>query len=56
MDFILEQWENAMQEYKGDTAIIACLQAGWEKLVKYYRKTDDSAAYAAAVILNPALK
>lgn len=32
------------------------LQLGWEKLDKYYRFTDDSSAYVAAIALHPRFK
>ena len=32
------------------------LQLGWEKLDKYYRLTDDSSAYVAAIALHPRFK
>ena len=34
----------------------ACAEATWQKCEKYYIKADDTAAYYAAIILNPTLK
>ena len=33
-----------------------CSEAAWEKGNKYYNKADDTAAYYAAIVLNPTLK
>ena len=35
------------------THFMACLNLGWKKLIKYYRKTDLSPVYIMAVFLNP---
>jgi hypothetical protein len=32
------------------------VNSGWQKMEKYYSKTDESPAYAASVILNPTQK
>ena len=29
------------------------IDAAWEKLIKYYTKSDDTIAYMAATVLNP---
>jgi hypothetical protein len=31
-------------------------QNGWEKMDKYYRLTDESPAYTAAIVLHPGYK
>jgi hypothetical protein len=39
------------------TEIMAPLyQNGWEKMMKYYRLTDESPAYTAAIVLHPGYK
>lgn len=38
------------------TWLAGCADQAWEKCEKYYNKTDESAAYYAAVVLNPELK
>jgi len=35
---------------------LTAINAGWEKLNKYYCMTEQSPAYAAAVVLNPTMK
>jgi hypothetical protein len=32
------------------------INSGWQKLEKYYSKTDESPVYTAAIILNPMQK
>lgn len=36
--------------------MIGCLDAGYDKLLKYFNKAERSPAYIAAVVLNPQLK
>jgi hypothetical protein len=31
-------------------------QSGWEKLTKYYKKTDETPVYVAGLVLNPSFK
>lgn len=38
------------------TWLAGCAEQAWEKCEKYYKKADESAAYYAAVVLNPELK
>jgi hypothetical protein len=42
MDFLLEKFEYAKQEYKDDIYMGPCCNAGWAKLDKYYGLTDRS--------------
>lgn len=43
-------------KFCGNPRLIHRLLVGWYALDKYYLKTEDSPAYAAAVILNPACR
>jgi hypothetical protein len=52
MDFVLEQLEQVKERYQGDKYIATAYNSGWTKLDKYYGKTSDSPAYAAAVVLH----
>jgi hypothetical protein len=56
MDFVLEQLEQGKERYQGDKYIATACNSGWAKLDKYYSKTSDSPAYAAAVLLHPSNK
>jgi hypothetical protein len=48
---MLEHWSPTKDRY-----LYNSLQLGWEKLDKYYRLTDDSSAYVAAIALHPRFK
>lgn len=58
MDFLLQHFEdgktNAVQQ--DDTLMVACIETGWAKLIRYYNLTDRSAVYVAAIVLNPRWK
>jgi hypothetical protein len=56
MDFVLEKLENGKEQYKADKFMAPSCNSGWSKIDKYYSKTSDSPAYAAAIVLNPSLK
>jgi hypothetical protein len=56
MDFILAQFEKAKIKYMEDDVLKNMVNSGWQKMEKYYSKTDESPAYAAAIILHPTRK
>lgn len=56
MDLILSYFETHKEKYQGDARLEAMINAGWRKMNKYYKLTDESPAYVAAIILNPNLK
>jgi hypothetical protein len=56
MDFILTRFEDGRKEYKNDAIMAPLFQNGWEKLRKYYKLTDETPAYVAAIVLNPGYK
>jgi hypothetical protein len=56
MDYVLEIYEKAREQYGADPVLGPCIDAGWTKLKKYYDLTNELPAYAAAVILNPTFK
>jgi hypothetical protein len=56
MDFILAQFEKAKTTYKDNEHLKQMVNSGWSKMEKYYSKSDESPAYAAAVVLNPSRK
>src|SRR5215213_807436 len=53
MDILIRCFEQGLSEYRDDKEFLSRIQKGWEALDKYYSKTDDSALYAAALILHP---
>ena len=56
MDYILELFEEGKATFEDDIVLAPCFNSGWAKLAKYYSKTSESPAYAAALVLHPAYK
>ena len=56
IDIILSQHEKAQSKYANHDVLKKMVNSGWQKMEKYYSKTDESPAYAAAIILNPTRK
>jgi len=56
IDFILAYFEKAKGTYTDDKKMKTMVNAGWQKMNKYYNKTDQSPAYATALLLNPSRK
>ena len=56
IDYILSLYKEGKKEFKDDKLLSTCINAGWAKMNKYYMLTEDTLAYATAVILNPANK
>jgi hypothetical protein len=56
MDFILELFEQGKKDYKKDKTMASMYNSGWAKMKKYYKMTEESPAYTAAIILDPNLK
>jgi hypothetical protein len=55
-DFLLSHYENSKQQYAGNPILLAQIETGWTKLNKWYTKTEQSAAYVAAVVMDPSWK
>lgn len=56
MEFLLEIFEDGRHKHVDNSFLGPCCQAGWDKLEKYYNKTEESCAYVAAVVLVPTRK
>lgn len=58
MDFLIGHLQESRQNAElMDNAILkTSIERCWEKLDKYYKKTDDTAVYAAAMMLDPRKK
>ena len=56
MDYLLGVFEEAKVQYKHDPFTASGANLSWSKLDKYYTKTNDSAAYIAALVLDPCIK
>jgi hypothetical protein len=53
MDILIRCFEEGLSEYQDDEEFSSRIEKGWEVFDKYYSKTDESALYAAALILHP---
>jgi hypothetical protein len=56
MDFLIHHYEQAKQKHRRNAHFSARLLASWYKFDKYYKLTDDTPIYAAAILLHPALR
>ncbi|CEJ92863.1 Putative Transposase-like protein [[Torrubiella] hemipterigena] len=56
MDFVLAQFEVGKETFANDPIMAPMYNSGWAKLDKYYRLTDESPAYVAAIVLHPSHK
>ena len=56
MDFVLAQFEAGKEASIDDPVMAPMYNSGWAKLDKYYRLTDESPAYVAAIVLHPSHK
>ena len=56
MDYLLGLFEEAKVRYMDDPFMASRVNSAWSKLDKYYTKTNDSAAYIAALVLDPCMK
>lgn len=56
MDFMLAQFEAGKEANIDDPMVGPMYNSGWAKLDKYYRLTDESPAYVAAIVLHPSHK
>jgi hypothetical protein len=52
IDFILRQYKKTKIIYADHLVFKNIINSGWQKIKKYYIKTDESPAYTAAIILN----
>ena len=56
MDVMLAQFEAGKAANRDDPMLSLMYNSGWAKLDKYYRLTDESPAYVAAIVLHPSRK
>jgi hypothetical protein len=58
IDFILGNFERLKDKHVEASESIQkqMINSGWNKLNKYYTKTEESPAYIATLILNPSFK
>lgn len=51
--FLLEILEQKTGKFYHDIYMSLCIDASWKKLVLFYKDTDHSPFYLAAIVLNP---
>lgn len=56
MDLLLDHLEAAKTTYFGDAIFKAAIETSWDVMEKYYKLTDNSPAYAAAIVMDPRWK
>jgi len=55
-DIIIAHLEASLARYADNKALSAAVTCGWYALDKYYRLTDDSPVYTAALLLHPSYR
>jgi len=55
-DYILSLFEKLKAQFKDDVIFAPMFNSGWAKMTKYYRLSDKTPAYIAAIILHPSRK
>ena len=53
MDVLHKHFNQAFDKYKDNQQLLGCVLASWYVFDKYYQLSDESPAYAAALILHP---
>jgi len=56
IDFLVDQYKQALQENQTKRELSSMIRIGWEKLDKYFSATDRAPVYLAAIVLNPKFK
>ena len=55
-DYILSLFKRLKNEYKDDPTFVLMFNLGWKKIDKYYKLSDKTPAYVAAMVLYPSRK
>ncbi|KAK5042928.1 hypothetical protein LTR16_011605, partial [Cryomyces antarcticus] len=53
MDFLVWHFKRSMTKHVGKTTMISSITTAWFLFDKYYKLTDDTPYYVAAVLLHP---
>jgi hypothetical protein len=56
MDFLVKHLNKALKQYENDLTTHSRIMTCFYAFDKYYKKTDDTPAYAAAILLHPSLR
>jgi len=56
MDFLVKHLNKALKQYKDDITMFNRIMTCFYSFDKYYKKTDDTPAYVASILLHPSLR
>ncbi|KJZ70117.1 hypothetical protein HIM_10487 [Hirsutella minnesotensis 3608] len=56
MDFLVTHYKSATEQFGNNATMLDRIMTSWYKFDDYYRRTDDSPVYAAAILLHPSLR
>ena len=56
MDFLIQHLKQKQEEHKEQLNLSSSLMTAWYAFDKYYKLTDQSPAYAAALLLHPSYR
>ncbi|TKA63593.1 hypothetical protein B0A49_09385, partial [Cryomyces minteri] len=56
MDVLVQHFKKSQSRYAANQALSSSILTGWYAFGKWYNKSDETAVYAAALILNPQRK
>ncbi|KAJ6437947.1 Beta-glucosidase cel3A [Purpureocillium lavendulum] len=56
MDFLITHYKASTEKFRHSLTMTDRIMTSWYKFDDYYRRTDDSPVYAAAILLHPSLR
>ena len=56
MEYMLKHLEEWRERWVGNEAMEGRVQRAWDKMDRYYTRTDDTLIYITATVMNPGLK
>lgn len=56
MDYLMQHYKEHETTFANNSVMRRCIKAGRNKLENYFNLTDESAAYAASIVLDPSWK
>jgi hypothetical protein len=56
IDYCLTLFKEGKDRFKDDPVLSSMFNSGWEKMEKYYKLSDRTPVYAAAIVLYPRRK
>jgi hypothetical protein len=56
MDFLVQHYEQAITTHKHNKQLLSRIMVSWYKFDDYYKLTDNTPVYVAAILLHPSLR